>query len=106
MNNLFFPQSGSPSKSEAEIAVSALRLNTLSKLTFGDSIRFDSLVRDVFSGVEFQSAGYERLKEALRGAAKDMGLNVNENQVGYLNFPLKKSKRVSFPNKTLKCASN
>ena len=41
--------------------------------------------------MEFQSAGYERLKEALRGAAKDMGLNVNENQVGYVNFPFGKS---------------
>ncbi len=68
-------------KTEAEIVVSALRLNTLSKLTFGDSIRFDALVRDVFSGVEFQSAGYEQLKQAVRESCAELGLVVNDSQV-------------------------
>ncbi len=72
---------GSPAKSESEIAVSALRLNTLSKLTFGDSIRFDALVRDVFTGVEFQSAGYDRLRKALRESCAELGLNENEAQL-------------------------
>ena len=44
-------------KQEAEIVVQALRLNTLSKLTFTDSIRFDDLVKDVFTGVAFNNTG-------------------------------------------------
>lgn len=39
---------------EQELCVQALRVNTLSKLTFADSKQFDSLLRDVFPGVEFK----------------------------------------------------
>jgi len=42
--------------------VQALRLNTLSKLTFADSKRFDALVRDVFLGVPFREVEYEDLE--------------------------------------------
>ena len=53
---------------EAELVVQALRLNTLSKLTFSDSMRFDSLVKDVFTGVKFEDEGYVELKAALQVA--------------------------------------
>ena len=66
---------------ETEVAVQALRLNTLSKLTFSDCVKFDNLVKDVFTGVEFNSAGYEQLKAALRESCLELGYNVNENQV-------------------------
>ena len=36
------------------MVVQALRVNTLSKLTFADSKRFDALVRDVFPNVPFE----------------------------------------------------
>jgi len=39
---------------EYKLVVQALRLNTLSKLTFADSQRFDALVRDVFPNVPFK----------------------------------------------------
>ncbi len=35
---------------EAKLVVQALRINTMSKLTFSDSMRFDALLRDVFPG--------------------------------------------------------
>ena len=44
--------------------------------------RFDDLVKDVFTGVEFNSAGYEDLKSALRDSCLELGYNVNENQGG------------------------
>ncbi len=66
---------------EAEIAVQALRLNTLSKLTFADSLRFDALVKDVFSGVTFQNSGYEELKEALKESCAELGFYENEGQL-------------------------
>ena len=66
---------------ESDIVVQALRLNTLSKLTYGDSIRFDTLVKDVFPDIEFKNEGYEELKTALRNSFKVLGYIANENQV-------------------------
>ena len=66
---------------EADIVVRALRLNTLSKLTFGDSIRFDTLVKDVFPNVTFSNEGYEELKVELRKSFTTLGYIINENQV-------------------------
>lgn len=61
--------------------VQALRINTLSKLTFSDSIRFDALVKDVFPGIEFKDIEYETLAEAIRQVCKETNLVVNEIQV-------------------------
>ena len=44
------------------------RLNTLSKLTFSDCVRFDGLIRDVFCGVAFNTEGYQDLKEAVKAS--------------------------------------
>ncbi len=66
---------------EPDIVVRALRLNTLSKLTYGDSIRFDALVKDVFPDVAFSNEGYEELKAALRESFAALGYIPNENQV-------------------------
>ncbi|TRY75069.1 hypothetical protein TCAL_08574 [Tigriopus californicus] len=69
------------SKTEAEIVVQALRLNTLSKLTFTDSVRFDDLVKDVFPGITFNTTGYEQLQDGLRESCTELGFNINENQI-------------------------
>ena len=66
---------------EVEIVVQALRLNTLSKLTFADSVRFDALIRDVFLNVTFNNEGYEDLKNSIRESYADLDLKVNENQI-------------------------
>ena len=71
---------------ESEIVVQALRLNTLSKLTFSDSLRFDSLVKDVFTGVTFGDEGYVELKTALQESCVELGYNENPNQVLYVFF--------------------
>ena len=62
--------------------VQALRLNTLSKLTFADSKRFDALVKDVFLGVPFREVEYKDLEAALREACLESNLVVIESQVG------------------------
>lgn len=59
----------------------AVRINTLSKLTFTDGARFDALVSDVFPGVDFKDIEYEHLAVAFREACKEKHLLVNENQV-------------------------
>ena len=69
------------SKVEAKVVVQALRLNTLSKLTFADLKRFDGLVRDIFPNVEFQDVDYEKLAEAVRASAQELNLVVMPTQV-------------------------
>ena len=66
---------------EAKLVVQALRINTLSKLTFSDSARFDALVRDVLPGVEFKDIEYEQLAEAIRQVCQETNLVVNEVQI-------------------------
>lgn len=68
-------------KVEARLVVQALRVNTLSKLTFADSKRFDSLVRDIFPGVDFKGVEYAELAEVLRTSAQESNLMVMETQV-------------------------
>lgn len=68
-------------KVEARLVVQALRVNTLSKLTFADSKRFDALVRDIFPGVDFKGVEYAELADALRSAAQESNLMVMETQV-------------------------
>ena len=66
---------------EARLVVQAVRVNTLSKLTFADSKRFDALVRDIFPGVDFKGVEYAKLADALRAAAQESNLMVMETQV-------------------------
>ena len=58
---------------EKNLVVQALRLNTLSKLTFSDCKRFDALIQDVFPGINFKDVEYTTLREALRDAMKELG---------------------------------
>ncbi|KAK7489861.1 hypothetical protein BaRGS_00018883, partial [Batillaria attramentaria] len=66
---------------EAALVVQALRINTLSKLTFSDSLRFDGLLKDVFPGIVFKDIEYETLAEAIRNICRESNLSVNENQI-------------------------
>lgn len=68
--------------------VQALRLNTLSKLTFADSKRFDQLVHDVFPDVEFKELVQDELVTALKQSAQDMHLELIQSQVRYLTTPI------------------
>ena len=47
---------------ETGLVVQALQLNTLSKLTFADSKRFNSLVADIFVGVAFEDVAQPDLE--------------------------------------------
>ncbi|XP_022103094.1 cytoplasmic dynein 2 heavy chain 1-like isoform X1 [Acanthaster planci] len=66
---------------ESKLVVQALRVNTLSKLTFSDSSRFDALVKDVFPGVELKDIEYERLAQSLREICKESNLVIMETQI-------------------------
>lgn len=61
--------------------VQALRLNTMSKLTFADSSRFDALVKDVFSGISFTDVEDQILTHALEQVYKEARLEIIPSQV-------------------------
>ncbi|KAK6637824.1 hypothetical protein RUM44_008246 [Polyplax serrata] len=67
--------------SEMEVAVEAVRLNTLSKLTFKDSVLFDKIVEDVFVGVKFIGSDFDEITAALKSSYEDLGLQYNEIQI-------------------------
>ncbi|XP_056138994.1 cytoplasmic dynein 2 heavy chain 1 [Lampris incognitus] len=66
---------------ESGLVVQALRLNTMSKLTFADSSRFDALVRDVFSGVNFTDIEDQILTHALEQAYREARLELIPSQL-------------------------
>ena len=66
---------------ETEIVVKATRFNTMSKLTFSDSKRFDALVKDIFPNVKITEFEYEELKKALAQAFAEHKLIFNNIQL-------------------------
>ncbi|XP_026049501.1 cytoplasmic dynein 2 heavy chain 1 isoform X1 [Astatotilapia calliptera] len=66
---------------ESSMVVQALRLNTMSKLTFADCSRFDALVRDVFSGVDFTDVEDQILTHALEQVYKEAQLELIPSQL-------------------------
>ncbi|XP_038123892.1 cytoplasmic dynein 2 heavy chain 1 [Cyprinodon tularosa] len=66
---------------ESNMVVQALRLNTMSKLTFADSSRFDALVRDVFSGVNFTDVEDQILMDALKQVYQEAQLELIPSQL-------------------------
>ncbi|XP_060838419.1 cytoplasmic dynein 2 heavy chain 1 [Rhopalosiphum padi] len=67
---------------ECSVAVQALELNTISKLTFDDSVLFKSLISNIFP--EFKVTNntqiYDTLTQKIRKAAEDMELQINPRQ--------------------------
>ncbi|XP_076002176.1 cytoplasmic dynein 2 heavy chain 1 isoform X2 [Genypterus blacodes] len=66
---------------ESGLVVQALRLNTMSKLTFADSSRFDALVKDVFAGVNFTDVDDQIIKRALEEVYKEARLQLIPGQL-------------------------
>lgn len=66
---------------EMELALMALRINTMSKLTLADCKRFDMLVSDVFPNTKINMSEESELKTAIEGAYTHFGYKYNERQV-------------------------
>lgn len=68
---------------ECTVAVQALELNTVSKLTFDDGVLFKSLIADIFPEAKTTNSPemYDELTRKIRKAAEDMGLQPNQRQV-------------------------
>ncbi|KAM8977653.1 cytoplasmic dynein 2 heavy chain 1 [Pelodytes ibericus] len=67
--------------SESHIVVQALRLNTMSKLTFADCSRCDALIKDVFPGIDFKDVEYVELNTALQQVFEEANLEIIPSQI-------------------------
>ncbi|NXI65822.1 DYHC2 protein, partial [Anseranas semipalmata] len=66
---------------ESHLVVQALRLNTMSKLTFADCARFDALVKDVFPGIDFEDVECVKLTTALQQVFEEAHLEIINTQI-------------------------
>lgn len=66
---------------ELSLVVYALRLNTLSKLTFSDSQQFDELISCTFQDVEFNMFKDDNISAAIENSFHALGLQFNARQV-------------------------
>ncbi|XP_044749353.1 cytoplasmic dynein 2 heavy chain 1 [Coccinella septempunctata] len=66
---------------EISLAVNVLRADTLSKLTFSDSWKFENIIQQVFREVDIQNIVDERLVRALEESFVELGLVPNERQL-------------------------
>lgn len=66
---------------ELAIVVQAVRLNTLSKLTYSDAQQFDMLLKDMFHGVEFRSMDDSSIVNAIEESFNELKLQSNLRQV-------------------------
>ena len=78
---MFFVSATIDADMEASIVIQALRVNTLSKLTFADSIRFEALIQDVCPGVKIKDMEYDLLANAVREVGKETNIVINDIQV-------------------------
>lgn len=74
---------------ESRLVVQALRINTLSKLTFSDCARFNALVKDVFPGIEFKDIEFDQLSDAIKAVCKEQNLKENDIQVSISSLVIK-----------------
>jgi len=61
-------------KIEAALLIKAIRINTLSKLTFADSNKFLGLLGDMFPGISSEDIAYENVQEAIKTACGELKL--------------------------------
>ena len=68
-------------KIEMELVIKAVRLNTLAKLTFLDTKRFEALIKDIFPDTEVKDAVYVDLESAINESLADLKLDPLQSQI-------------------------
>lgn len=66
---------------ESEFLIQAVRVNTLSKLTFADSKKFESLLECIFVGSRVKDVEYKELEDKVREVLKEKDLEFDVRQV-------------------------
>ena len=65
--------------SECKLVIGSLKINTLSKLTYDDAIRFNGLINDVFPGISADEIDYAQLEAVRRPPNTDLSSKRNYN---------------------------
>ena len=65
---------------EAVLLIKAIRINTLSKLTYQDMTKFLALLNDVFPGVQSIDISYDELTKSIIEVLKELKLEFIEQQ--------------------------
>jgi len=68
-------------EAEALLLIKSIRVNTISKLTYSDSKKYDFLQADMFPGIKSEDIAYEELHAAIKEAIKELKLQYIEKQV-------------------------
>ena len=66
---------------ESLILIKAIRVNTISKMTYEDAKKYESLQADMWPGIKSQDVEYEQLQEAIGHTIKEMKLQNIESQI-------------------------
>ena len=66
---------------EAIVLIKAVRINTMSKLTFANARRFQNLCVDLFPGVTVRDIEYAELEIHIREAMEEMKLKGIDTQI-------------------------
>lgn len=66
---------------ESELLIKAIRVNTMSKLTFGDAKKFESLMANIFMGIKVDDVKYEELTKSIKETLGEMNLAYVDRQV-------------------------
>ncbi|KAL3266579.1 hypothetical protein HHI36_010743 [Cryptolaemus montrouzieri] len=69
------------SSTEMSIVMNVLRSDTMCKLTFSDSIKFNNIVKQIFKDVEPQNIQNEKLIKAIEDSFEELGLIANKKQL-------------------------
>lgn len=65
-------------EAEALLLIKSIRVNTISKLTYSDSMKYEYLQADMFPGIKSEDIVYEQLEQAIKEAIKEMKLQYIE----------------------------
>lgn len=68
-------------ENEALLLIKSIRVNTISKLTYSDSQKYEYLQADMFPGIKSEDIAYEKLQKAIEESLKDLKLQYIEKQV-------------------------
>jgi dynein heavy chain 2 len=66
---------------EVEVLIKAIRINTLSKLTYDDTKKFNNLIEDVFPNARINDIFYEDLNRVLLESYKELNFEMIETQM-------------------------
>ena len=66
---------------ESTLLIKAIRVNTMSKLTYSDSRKFVALLNDIFPGIKPEDIAYEDLTKAIEEVLDEMKLDSVPSQV-------------------------